>query len=395
MIIRNLRVENLGRYVRIATDVVHEDAFVPTVTPFYDVPLQHEGKLVASYEPFLIAAFQAAQMHGERRVLVEGEICPTLADGLQNVLAWHRSWYGPRFRSANRLDIEAPPRKIAETGGSSGIFLSGGVDSMFTLYENRQTVPSAHPASIRYAFFVEGFDLRNPGTIEANRERTARLAERCGLELIAVRSNAPALETDTPYWFDRAGAACFCSVVHLLRGTIRKCYFAANLDFDSMVPHTLHPATDQWYSSADIEICNDGMETRRVDKVRRLAEWDIAQSHLRVCFESSERNANCGRCEKCVRTMLALEAAGALRSTLAFPRNELSADEIRSMRLRYHHAFEFYVEMVEPLRAAGRGDLADAVVEMLREAGHYFAWREGRTLKGRIRNAVRKRLAME
>ena len=49
---------------------------------------------------------------------------------------------------------------------------------------------------------------------------------------------------------------------------------------------------------------HDGAEARRCDKLRRLAESAPALKGLRVCWQDA--GFNCGRCEKCLRTMIAL-----------------------------------------------------------------------------------------
>ena len=52
-----------------------------------------------------------------------------------------------------------------------------------------------------------------------------------------------------------------------------------------------------------------GMEKSRMDKVRGIADWPVAQAHLNVCFKEGQ---NCGVCEKCRRTQLELYALGKL-----------------------------------------------------------------------------------
>lgn len=48
-------------------------------------------------------------------------------------------------------------------------------------------------------------------------------------------------------------------------------------------------------------ICND--------KIEAIADNPIAQKYLHVCVETDR---NCGRCEKCLRTLLSLDAANLL-----------------------------------------------------------------------------------
>lgn len=55
---------------------------------------------------------------------------------------------------------------------------------------------------------------------------------------------------------------------------------------------------------------------KRASTGRRLAHAPVALASLRVCVRRSERN--CGRCEKCLRTMVELHLAGALDSCTEF-----------------------------------------------------------------------------
>ena len=62
-----------------------------------------------------------------------------------------------------------------------------------------------------------------------------------------------------------------------------------------------------------------GVETTRVDKVAHLAGSEVAMRRLRVCWENRDGTYNCGRCEKCRRTMVNLAVAGALGRCATLP----------------------------------------------------------------------------
>jgi hypothetical protein len=49
---------------------------------------------------------------------------------------------------------------------------------------------------------------------------------------------------------------------------------------------------------------HDGAEARRVDKLMKIAECELALANLRVCI--NDMNVNCGKCSKCLRTMVPL-----------------------------------------------------------------------------------------
>jgi hypothetical protein len=63
-------------------------------------------------------------------------------------------------------------------------------------------------------------------------------------------------------------------------------------------------------STERTELCSVGCEHTRVEKTRRIAPLDVTQRYLDVCIMEGDRN--CSRCEKCMRTLLALELDGTI-----------------------------------------------------------------------------------
>jgi hypothetical protein len=62
------------------------------------------------------------------------------------------------------------------------------------------------------------------------------------------------------------------------------------------------------------------MEATRLEKViSQIAQSPLALEHLRVCFANEKGAYNCGRCDKCLRTMINLFVAGALEKSGTFP----------------------------------------------------------------------------
>ena len=55
-----------------------------------------------------------------------------------------------------------------------------------------------------------------------------------------------------------------------------------------------------------------GDELGRDEKLRELASDELVRRHLRVCWENRLLSLNCCRCDKCLVTMVALEAPGQL-----------------------------------------------------------------------------------
>lgn len=388
MIVRNLRREHHDGKVRLAADVVHESAPVPVMVVFYEVDEHHEAALGDTIDPFLVATFLPAILHRESRVVVEGDVAPLLVAGLRCVMEWHHAWFGPRHAP---IALEAGLRNASMPARGAAIYLSGGVDSLFSLRRNQMWYPASHPCRIRYAILVDGFDVRRPEAFRIAAQRAGIVAAEAGVDLVVVKSNVPILDDDYAFWTRQFGGAGFCSIVHALTPVIERAWFSSNADIAHLFPWSLHPATDGNYSSADVEITQDGIEYSRLDKVRMLAEWEVARRHVRVCTKNPVGALNCGVCEKCIRTQLEFLVAGQLANTAAFPANDLTAAQVRSARIRSHGQFVDEAELVPALRAVGRGELADAVDANIREFHDWEAWRDGTRLKHRIARALHLR----
>jgi len=72
----------------------------------------------------------------------------------------------------------------------------------------------------------------------------------------------------------------------------------------------VHPLTDPLLSSEAFRIVHDGAAFTRMEKVETIADWPEALQDLRVCWAGTARDRNCGRCSKCVRTILAFRSVG-------------------------------------------------------------------------------------
>jgi hypothetical protein len=106
----------------------------------------------------------------------------------------------------------------------------------------------------------------------------------------------------------------------------------------------------------------------RLDKVAAIAEWPEALAVLRVClmFDVPNGAPNCGRCEKCVRTMLELMLCGALDRATSFPVRDVTAEMVRDVPVNETNLF--YLAYRDRLASIGRVDLARAIDDRLTAA---------------------------
>ena len=168
------------------------------------------------------------------------------------------------------------------------------------------------------ALFVHGFDIPlNDNVIFKKasgvyRERLAAL----GVELICCRTNIRD-------WMDRIGweethGAALIGTSHLLSGAWETFLVPGSGQFLETWAWGSDWRTDPLLSSDCVEIRNHGSHFWRVEKVRAIAHRKEARDCLRVCWRQVDGLRNCGRCTKCVRTMLTLTAEGVLEQFSVF-----------------------------------------------------------------------------
>jgi hypothetical protein len=327
MIIRNFGTVTTSD-ARITSAVVSwEDRGYPDQELVFEI---HDDEFTASHdadEPspdaFLSACFPLAAVNGEARVRIEGQPCPMLIEGLYTAHAWWTSW-GGMPSPMPLIEIPARVHRRTPTHPRRGVaFLSGGVDGFHVLMRNHQLYHEGDPAYIREALFIHGFDIgkraRDP---ENERFRDALkglepVAAEIGLRLIPCRTNLRHLPSKPDFWYHRHNGAALAAVGHAAILGSAFLFVGASHDIANPVPIGSHPAVDGLFSSQRVTVIHDGARYSRFQKVRDLVSWPTALAALRVCPGNPGGKANCGKCEKCLRTRLELLAAG-VEDTAAF-----------------------------------------------------------------------------
>jgi hypothetical protein len=86
--------------------------------------------------------------------------------------------------------------------------------------------------------------------------------------------------------------------------------------YQRLKPWGSSPLLDPLWSSDRLAIIHDGCEASRPEKIAYIATSDAALESLHVC---AQHHTNCGSCEKCVATQVALRNADALDRATTFP----------------------------------------------------------------------------
>ena len=350
-------------------------------------------------DAFVTACWVPALRFGERRIAVDRRVCPRLVDGLRAAGAIFRNW---EAGIPDPPAIEAAPSAAAPTApGRSAMFFTGGLDSLFLLHENRQTVPRDHPASFRDAVWVAGLDFSAPrsapgvpAALPPDRidPGLADLCRGAGAEPVAVSTNLLDLDHDFAsfgrYWI----GAALSGIAHLMSGRIDSASVASGWDLTRLMPWGTHPFLDPRYGSAAVAIRHENTGVPRLEKLTRLArEWPEALARIVVCnYRPAPPLPNCGRCYKCVETRTALEAIGSSADT--FGPEPIAAGDVAAITVTSPYV-DYWESLAARLRDRGRDELADAAREQIARARRHEAWEEGNLgWKGRLRRWDRRTL---
>ncbi|HZY30442.1 MAG TPA: hypothetical protein VFF86_02255 [Candidatus Methylomirabilis sp.] len=396
-------------YHILRASVTWEDVDRPTQEIFFRYRAPDPYFLPDNYHPFLLAAIVPALRRGERRIKVEGAVCPWLKGHLNTFMAHLTNWYWYKYgrhRHDRRVPtVEAEPRSFQRPPTPrTGSFFSGGVDSLSTIRRNRLTVPLDHPGSITDAIVVHGFDLgfqpargTDDGYFQFVIDSMKEVVADAGLNLIPVFTNLRTLDPHDDCWLDEYMGSAMAAVAHGLAGRLSDVLVASTYDIATLHPFASHPFLDPHLSSYGLRLHHDGEQCNRVEKVRMIAEWPAALNSLRVCLFGDEGMLNCGRCAKCVRTKLELLCAGKLRDARTLPGDVPCPDMVRRTLTLEPETIAFMDGLIAALRKAGRTDLARSVSRRKRA---YFLGKAGdwaflvkaldeRFLDGRLKRAVR------
>jgi hypothetical protein len=230
------------------------------------------------------------------------------------------------------------------------------------------------------------------GLLARQKDAVAKIASTSGLRLISAWASRGELGENEDFFERCSHSGHLGAVAHLFSPILDSVTIAPGYDFTQLVPWGSHPLLDMNYASSAMAIHQPGWGRSREQRVAEVARWKETLSNLIVCTQGPLEPGilNCGRCEKCVRTMVALLLAGALPEATSFPVREVDAASIQRLAIPRRELIVFWTSFPEALRRLGRDDLAPAVEDLVARARNEARWFEDRGLKGALRRFDRK-----
>jgi bacterioferritin-associated ferredoxin len=260
--------------------------------------------LAERYEPFLVAALPIA-MRRAASLSVPEPVSARLLGALPTIQQILSAWDSDNHVVPVNATGEVPEYDRERDTAS---FFTGGVDSFFTAVRNIDSIDAF--------VYVHGFDvpLEDLATRRRASETLRAACTELGRPLLEVEATIRHVSSDYLPWTEYQGAA-LASVGLLLGRRFRRILIAASHSYRDLFPWGSHPLVDPLWSTEAVEVVHEGA-VDRVEKTAEISRSEVAMRYLRVCTPSA---SNCGRCEKCLRTMVGLQLVGGLERCETLP----------------------------------------------------------------------------
>lgn len=209
--------------------------------------------------------------------------------------------------------------------GNKGIIATGiscGVDSLYTIMEHTDKVTDGF--KLNHLVFLDAgahhFGSKDKwDTLYRGRlDNAIKFSTEMGLPLIEITTNLPeVLEKYSFYDHIEQHTYMMLSCILMIQRGVSRYYYSGGYPYNQFNCNLLdnEPLGCAHYdpiilwcaSNANIEFFSAGGSVNRFEKIKALRHFRLAEKYLNVCVQSIK---NCGKCFKCKRTLLELDAAG-------------------------------------------------------------------------------------
>lgn len=366
MRVTNINIGNSpagGDLARLAADIFYDDRQGCSELLWFDVPDSFREVLSTSGDPWLAALLPLASKLGEP-LEIDGPVDSVLYENPRELMEWWRYWF-PEMSVVSVIpkSVLTKPKQLVDRTAQ---FFSGGVDSFFTLLRQSN---NSYAAGVDDLLFGWGFDIpiADQHSFDRVKNVLAQAATDLDKNLVTFSSNIRETRFKVLPWGEIGHGNAMAAVALLFGGAYDRVLIPSTDGYRETGPWGSHATTDHYYSSADVRIVHEGAAFTRLEKVELVASSKTALSALRVCWRS-QSDSNCGKCEKCLRTMIALELCGSLSNAKTFEHVTLDLGLVSKIYCPYTQTGSFrlyYKEMRDESRRQGRLDIAKSISSAL------------------------------
>lgn len=327
--VSNLRKESKnGGWTYLCCDFDSSDMATPfpEKTMWIAVQDEHADMLTDEvYDPFVLLPLFLGMYYGQD-VHICGKISPRLYHNITHYVMSIFDLYSDHTRPVKFTVDGFDTLKALASKRLIGTGISCGVDSMLTIYDNfvEETDPAFKINSLFFFNCGSHGDFGDEKTRRIWLDRAAlngKAAEELGLPMFLVDSNLHAYTHIIGG--QKMGYLAFYSCELAMQKYIKRYVTSSTFSYDESAEYAkltrdfdmaencesymLHLISTECF-----ELVIDGCQYTRAEKIERICNWSIAQKYLNVCVTPAKKGHNCSNCEKCMRTLISLEAIGKL-----------------------------------------------------------------------------------
>ena len=315
-------------------------------TLYFKFPIEYQDELSNLADPWVILCMHKMMRTGGT-FYINGYISASLLDNLEKYYDCWRT-LRPDYKAIQLVpDAEFDDSKKKLTNSAIMTF-SGGLDASFSLFRHKTGRAGRNAKNIEKAILLFGMadtPLKKPDEFRMHAENARALCEDLGVDFLTVETNF------CLYWSDW-GVEHFNVVVAALYFFERQSYKITGSSLCvlpvSYKVWSSNPITDLMLSSNSACVISDDVAYDRTMKANVVKDWTLATEKMRVCWEGQDKSKNCGKCEKCIRTMLNFIACDVTSELKMFP-----ADAYKNMYKNAKEIKEFprwqYIRLLDVL----------------------------------------------
>lgn len=316
-----------------------------------------------SADAALATCLMPAMRHGGS-LEMEDPVSPRVLRNQREYQAIQRAWsYDWTYDEEPLLEVEvkapaAAPSSSSPTGRVA-TFFSGGVDSFAAIL--------AHP-EVTDLIFVRGLDIlprmdHQEGLADHVEASLRDAAAELGKPLHVVETNVRELSDPLVRW-ESYSACPLVAVAHFFAPLFDRVLIAGDTDYETQPLMTVALLVNHLWSSEGLEMVDWGGRLNREQRTEMIARHPVARRTLRTCWENPDGAYNCGRCRKCLLTMVSLEVIGARDGVTTFP-SDLDLSPLAEAELNQPIALALWEDLLDHVHDSGRTDLAPPVEDFV------------------------------
>jgi hypothetical protein len=339
---------------RITGKIMYDDNSIEDY--WFDIPIAYEPSLSGNL--WLACLLPLAATIGED-LEIALPVDRELLIGANSILKLWKYWR-PDSHVVNILVdsiTEFPPRSQ-----SNASFFSAGVDSFFSVLQR---------PDVTNWITVLGFDMpiEKEEEFQIHCRRLSTIASDLGKNHISVRTNLRRTRWRLAQWEALAFGPALASVALVFEDYFYEVLIPASCDYAGMDPWGSHPLSDPLFSTCGTRIVHEGAAFSRFEKIEYLVKSDRVLRELHVCFRGNDSmgqdHQNCCRCEKCYRTMIALDILGKLECCTLFDSSLFSIKNVSKIFIAHKVDEKFFLNLQSEAVKHGRRDLAEQIGKAL------------------------------